>query len=105
MTHSQPFRLMRMRINLVTVATAKLVTLAGFPDDKTYLALTYGMMDACGKNRQLTRVQIEARLVAWVMHFEKGVGMLPEAHEGRSEMVEALGEFKKWVRLPAKETA
>lgn len=104
MTHSQPFCLMRARINLVTVATSKLVTLAGFPDDKTYLALTYGMLSASGKNRNLTRVQIEARLVAWVMHFEKGVGMLPEAHEGRAEMATALEEFKKWVRLPAKET-
>jgi hypothetical protein len=95
---------MRQRIEFVTLAVSKLVTLPGYPDDKLYLALTYGMIAASKGNRQLTRVQIEARLIAWVMHFEKGVKLLPEGHEAAVEMTTALDEVKKWVRLPVEAT-
>lgn len=100
-----PFRIMRMRIRFVTRAVSEMVIKPGFPDDKLYLALTYGMIKTCGDNRQLTHTQIEARLIAWVMHFEKGIKLLPEGHEASAEMHAALEEVKKWVRLPVEETA
>lgn len=99
-----PFRIMRQRIEFITLAVSKMVTLPGYPDDKLYLALTYGMIKTCGDNRQLTRTQIEARLIACVMHFDKGVKLLPEGHEAAAEMHTALEEVKKWVQLPVEET-
>lgn len=99
-----PFRIMRQRIEFVTLAVSKMVTLPGYPDDKLYLALTYGMIAASGGNRQLTAKQIEARLIAWVMHFDKGIKLLPEGHEAAAEMLTVLNEVKKWVQLPVEET-
>ncbi len=97
MTTSVPFRLMRMRIVAVEAAVAQMSSRSDFPDDKQYLALTFGMLEATAKNRNLTRVQIEARLVAWIMHFENGVKLLPEGHPLKGEMTQATIEFRKWI--------
>lgn len=107
MSENIPFRIMRMQIAAVEMAVSKLVTQDDFPDDKTYIALTYGMLEATGKNRKITRKQMEARLVAWVMHFNNGVKLLPENCPIKAEMEQAKIEFGKWVVLPEteKETA
>lgn len=100
MTQPVPFRLMRARIQAVTIAVATMTAHKEFPNDKEYLALTYGMMAASGKSRQLTRVQIEARLIAWVMHFQNGLKLLPDGHPLRADMLTAGVQFATWVRMP-----